>query len=146
MEAFMREALAEAEVAFSRGEVPIGALVVRDGEIIARAHNRREEFLDPTAHAELLAIRQAAQMLGTWRLAGTALFVTLEPCPMCAGALVQARVDTVVYGARDPKAWGTLTVRDVAENAAVNHQARVIGGVLEEECQGLLRRFFEARR
>ncbi len=146
MEAFMREALVEAETAFRHGEIPVGALVVRNGEVIARAHNRREELLDPTAHAEILAIRQTAEKLGTWRLAGTALFVTLEPCPMCAGALVQARVDTVVYGARDPKAWGTLTVRDVAENAAVNHQVRVIGGVLEEECQALLRRFFEARR
>ena len=142
----MREALAEAEKALELGEVPVGAILVRDGEVISRAHNRREELGDPTAHAEILAIRQAARSLGTWRLARTTLFVTLEPCPMCAGALVQARVDTVVFGARDPKAWGTLTVRDVAENAAVNHQAKVVSGVLEEECQAILRRFFQLRR
>ncbi|MCL5676793.1 MAG: tRNA adenosine(34) deaminase TadA [Firmicutes bacterium] len=146
LESFMREALAEAEKALELGEVPVGAILVRDGEVISRAHNRREELGDPTAHAEILAIRRAARSLGTWRLARTTLFVTLEPCPMCAGALVQARVDTVVFGARDPKAWGTLTVRDVAENAAVNHQAKVISGVLEEECQAILRRFFQLRR
>ena len=146
LENFMREALAEAEEALKLGEVPVGALIVCNGEVVSRAHNRREELADPTAHAEILAIRQAAEKLGTWRLARTTLFVTLEPCPMCAGALVQARVDAVVYAAADPKAWGTLTVRDIAENTQTNHQVKVIGGVLEEESQTLLRRFFEARR
>ncbi len=143
---FMRGALAEGEEALKLGEIPVGALMVRNGEVIAQAHNRREELMDPTAHAEILVIRQAAKELGSWRLAGTTLFVTLEPCPMCAGALVQARVETVVYGTADPKAWGTLTVRDIAENAATNHQVKVIGGVLEEESRELLRRFFQTRR
>jgi len=145
-EDFMREALAEAEKAFALGEVPIGAVVVRDGEVISRAHNLRESTHDATAHAEILAIRQAGQRLGGWRLTGCTLYVTIEPCPMCAGALVQSRISHLVYGAPDPKAWADLSLLSVVQNPGLNHRLAVTGGVLAEECGALMKRFFRARR
>ena len=145
-ERFMREAIAEAEKALAEGEVPVGAVVVRDGVVIARGHNRREAWRDPTAHAELLAIREAAAATGGWRLEGTTLYVTVEPCPMCAGAVVLARIPEVVYGADDPKAGAAGSVMEVLREPRFNHRARVVRGVLEEECSEVLRRFFRGLR
>ncbi len=142
----MDTALAEAQAAADLGDVPIGAVVVRDGRIIARAHNRRECLRDPTAHAEIDALRQAARILGGWRLAGCTLYVTLEPCVMCAGALVQARVTRLVYGAADPKAGAAGSVVDVARDARFNHVVEVVGGIRETECRALLRDFFAGLR
>ena len=142
----MREALAEAEKALALDEVPVGAVLVADGRIIARGYNRRETDADPTAHAELLALKDGAARRRHWRLHGTTLYVTLEPCPMCAGALVNARVDRLVYGAADPKAGAAGSVLDVAGNDRLNHRLTVTGGVLAEEAAVLLRRFFATRR
>ena len=146
MTSYMREALDEAEKAFAKGEVPIVAVIVKDGEVIARTHNLRETFHDPTAHAEILAIRMAGESLGGWRLSGTTLYVTVEPCPMCAGALVQARVDRLVYGAEDPKGWAGKAVAEIADNPGLNHRVEIIGGIMEEECREIMRRFFQERR
>ena len=143
---FMREALAEAEQALAEGEVPIGAVVVQDGVIIARAHNRRETWHDPTAHAEILALREAAVKLGSWRLENATIYVTLEPCPMCAGAMVQGRVTRVVYGAPDPKAGAAGSLINLLQHDKFNHRVEIIGGVLAEEGGELLRRFFRSRR
>lgn len=142
----MEIALAQAREAGDHGDVPIGAAILRDGEPISRAGNERELRPDPTAHAEVLAIRAAAQALGGWRLPGTVLYVTLEPCAMCAGAIVLARIPLVVYGARDPKAGAAGSVLDVLAEPALNHLPAVLGGVREEECSTLLRDFFAARR
>ena len=145
--AFMREALAEAGAAARLGEVPIGAVIVRDDRVIARGHNRREEDRDPTAHAELVALREAARFLGGWRLPGCTLYVTLEPCAMCAGALIQSRIRRLVYGAPDPKAGAAGSVVDLIRDARFNHVVEVARGVLEAECGALLREFFaELRR
>ncbi|HEY8083377.1 MAG TPA: tRNA adenosine(34) deaminase TadA [Solirubrobacterales bacterium] len=130
----------------SHGDVPIGAVLARDGEPIAIAGNERELRRDPTAHAEILAIRAAAEALGGWRLPGTTLYVTLEPCAMCAGAIVLARIPEVVFGAYDPKAGAAGSVLDVLAEPALNHRPRVTGGVLEAECASLLADFFAARR
>ncbi|MCL6613687.1 MAG: tRNA adenosine(34) deaminase TadA [Firmicutes bacterium] len=143
---FMRAALAEAEKALAMDEVPVGAVVVAGGEIIGRGHNRRETEGDPTAHAEILALREAARRRGHWRLHGTTLYVTLEPCPMCAGALVNARVDRLVFGAIDPKAGAAGTLFNLVEDPRLNHRLEVTGGVLGEEAAELLRRFFRLRR
>ncbi|HHT62679.1 MAG: tRNA adenosine(34) deaminase TadA [Bacillota bacterium] len=143
---YMQEALLEAEKAFEKGEVPIGAVVVYGGKIIARAHNLREERNDPTAHAEILAIQEAAQNIKSWRLKGAAMYVTLEPCPMCAGALVQARIDTLVFGAWDGKAGAAGTLLDITNFPGFNHQLKVFGGVMEQECQEIMRRFFSRLR
>jgi tRNA(adenine34) deaminase len=145
-EEYMREALREAAAAAAIGEVPIGAVIVKDGQIIARAHNLRESNHDATAHAEILAIRQAGQLLGGWRLTGCTLYVTVEPCPMCAGALVQSRVDQVVFGASDPKAWADRKLTEIVQNPGLNHRLEVTGGVLAEECSEIIRAFFRARR
>ena len=145
-ESFMRHALHEAERAAAEGEVPVGAIVVADGQIIAAAHNQREALLDPTAHAEMIAITQAAAALGSWRLTGCTLYVTLEPCPMCAGAIVQARLPHVVYGAADPKAGAVESLYEVLTDSRLNHTANVTRGVLAEECGNALREFFRARR
>jgi len=139
-------AIEQAREAERHGDVPIGAVVARDGEAIAAAGNEREMRRDPTAHAELLAIRAAAEALGGWRLPGTILYVTLEPCAMCAGAVVLARIPTVVFGAADPKAGAAGSVLDVLAEPALNHRPRVVGGVLGEECAALLEGFFSARR
>jgi tRNA(adenine34) deaminase len=145
-EVYMRQALERAEAAEENGDVPIGAVVVRAGEVIGAAGNERELRGDPTAHAELLALRQAAERLGGWRIEDASLFVTLEPCAMCAGAIVLARVARVVYGAADPKAGAAGSVLDVLSEPALNHNPQVSGGVLEEECAALLSSFFSARR
>jgi tRNA(adenine34) deaminase len=145
---FMELALAEARRAATLGEVPIGALVVRreDGVVLAAAHNRRELDQDPTAHAEILALREAARRIGSWRLEGCLLYVTLEPCPMCAGALVNARIEELVYGADDPKAGGVRTLYAICEDARLNHRLRVVPGVLAEACAAELREFFAGLR
>jgi tRNA(adenine34) deaminase len=145
-ERLMRVALSRAREAESHGDVPIGAVVARDGEVLAAAGNERELRGDPTAHAEILAIRSAAEALGGWRLSGTTLYVTLEPCAMCAGAIVLARIPAIVYGAPDPKAGAAGSVLDVLSEPALNHRPAVIGGVLEEDCAAMLQGFFAARR
>ena len=142
----MEIALEEARRAEEHGDVPIGAAVFRDGELLSRAGNERELRRDPTAHAELLAIRAAAAELGGWRLPGTTLFVTLEPCAMCAGAIVLARVPLVIFGTRDPKAGAAGSVLDVLAEPALNHRPETIVGVREAECATLLREFFADRR
>jgi tRNA(adenine34) deaminase len=143
---FMRLALREAESALAHDDVPIGAVVVRDGEAIAAAGNEREVRQDPTAHAEVLALRAAAERLGGWRIPDATLYVTLEPCAMCAGAIVLARVPRIVYGAADPKAGAAGSVLDVLGEPALNHNPRVEAGVLASEAAALLERFFSARR
>src|SRR6476646_6340357 len=143
---FMRLALREAELASAHEDVPIGAVVVRDGELLAAAHNERELRQDPTAHAEILALREAARAVGSWRVLDAAIYVTLEPCAMCAGAIVLARVPRVVYGASDPKAGACGSVLDVLGEPRLNHRPQVAGGLLAPECGELLSRFFAARR
>ncbi len=143
---FMRLALREADRALEHEDVPIGAVLVRDGEVVAAAHNERELRQDPTAHAEIIALRGAAQAAGTWRLLDMVLYVTLEPCAMCAGAIVLARVPRVVFGASDPKAGACGSVLDVLGEARLNHRPDVAGGLLAEECGGLLSAFFASRR
>jgi tRNA(adenine34) deaminase len=145
-QAFMREALREARRAALHEDVPIGAVVVRDGAVIARAGNQRELDDDPTAHAEILALREASRQVGAWRLDGCTLYVTLEPCFMCAGALVNARVDRLVYGTADPKAGATGSLADVCRDPRLNHRLEVEGGVLADEASALLVAFFRERR
>jgi tRNA(adenine34) deaminase len=142
----MRLALQEAERAAGWGDVPIGAVVTRGDEAVARAGNQRERLGDPTAHAEVLALREAAAALGTLRLAGATVYVTLEPCPMCAGAIVLARVDRLVFGAPDPKAGFAGSLGDLVRDPRLNHRVEVTSGVLAEECAEVLRRFFAGRR
>jgi len=142
----MRLAIGQAIAAQRHGDVPIGAVIAAEGEPIALAGNERELRGDPTAHAELLAIRAASEALGGWRLPLTTLYVTLEPCAMCAGAIVLARVPEVVFGAWDPKAGAAGSVLNVLDEPALNHRPEVMGGVLAEECAGLLQRFFADRR
>jgi tRNA(adenine34) deaminase len=142
----MMEALAEARRAAGIGEVPIGALVVRDGVVVGRGHNRREIDGDPLAHAEILAIRQAASVAGGWRLSGCTMYVTLEPCAMCAGALVNGRVERLVYGAPDPKAGYCGTLGNVVQDPRLNHRLEVTAGVMESESAALLRGFFASLR
>ncbi len=145
-EYFMRLALREAERAAEHGDVPVGCVVAREGEVIAAAPNEREFRNDPTAHCEILALREAATATGTWRLSDAVAYVTLEPCPMCAGALVLARVSRVVYGAADPKAGAAGSVLDVLAEPRLNHRPEVAGGLLAEESAELLRSFFDSRR
>lgn len=145
-EHFMGEALKEAQKAFDMDEVPVGAVIVKDGSIIARAHNTREMSQDATAHAEILAIRKACEAVGSWRLIGCSLYVTLEPCPMCAGAIILARLDRVVFGAWDPKAGAAGSVVNLFEVERFNHHPEVISGVLAEECGALLKEFFRQKR
>jgi len=145
-EDFMRLALAEAEKAGQLTEVPIGAVIVKDGEVIARAHNLRETSQRPLAHAECLAIESASEALGTWRLSGCTLYVTLEPCPMCAGAILQSRIDTLVFGASDPKAGCAGTLMNLLDDSRFNHQTEVISGILKEACGSKLTRFFRGLR
>lgn len=144
-ELFMRQALVEAQKAYELGEVPVGAVVVRDGQIISRGHNRREIDHMATAHAELLVMQEACRLLGRWRLSDCTLYVTLEPCPMCAGTIVNARVGRVVYGAKDAKAGAMGSVLSL--NAyPLNHKAAVTTGVLEKDCAAILSDFFEKKR
>ena len=144
--AWMREALAEAERALAHGDVPVGAVAVRDGAIVGRGHNRKEADADPTAHAEMIALREAARSLGGWRLADVTLYCTLEPCPMCAGAMVMARLPRLVYGADDPKAGAAGSVIELLRDPCFNHRVAVTRGVLAEQAQALLERFFARLR
>lgn len=145
-ESRMRAAFKEARRALEDDEVPVGAIVVHEGRVIGRAHNQRERLKDPTAHAEMIALTQAAAALESWRLDGAVLYVTLEPCLMCAGALVNARVKRVVYGAKDPRAGACGSIYNVGIDARLNHRFEVAGGVLEGECAELLREFFAKKR
>jgi len=142
----MREALAEAERGQAAGEVPVGAVVVIDGAIVGRAHNAPIALSDPTAHAEVLALREAARRAGNYRLPGATLYVTLEPCAMCCGAVLQARLARVVYGALDPKAGAVESLHRLLDDARLNHRVSAVGGVLEAESAALLRGFFDTRR
>ena len=143
---FMQQAIEEANKAKAIGEVPIGAVIVKDGQIIARAHNLREKIQLSNAHAEMLAISKANEVVGSWRLEDCIMYVTLEPCPMCAGAIVQSRIPTVIYGAKDPKGGCCGTIYNLLDESKFNHQCEVISGVLEEECGQLLSDFFRELR
>ena len=143
---FMKEALKEAKKALEKDEPPVGAVIVKDDKIIARGHNLREALQDPTAHAEMLAIRAAAAGLGRWRLSDCTIYVTLEPCAMCAGAMVLARFHRLVYGADDPKAGAVNSLMNLVSDSRLNHQVEVQNGVLAQECGNLLRDFFSSRR
>ncbi len=145
-ERFMRLALAEAEQALAEEEVPVGAVIVHGSRVIAAAHNQREALKDPTAHAEMIAITQAAESLGDWRLEGCTLYVTLEPCIMCSGAILQARVPIVVYGATDPKAGAVNTLFHLLGDARLNHRCQVIPGIQAVPCGEILTRFFQMQR
>jgi len=145
-ERWMREALEEARAAELHGDVPIGAVVVHRGRVIGRGHNEREERADPTAHAEVTALRAAAAALGSWRVLDSTLYVTLEPCAMCAGAIVLSRIPRVVYGTADPKAGAAGSVLDVLADPRLNHRPTVDAGVLAEDCGAILREFFATRR
>ncbi len=145
-EYFMRLALREAERALEHDDVPIGAVVVKDGEVIGAGHNERELRSDPTAHAEMVALREAARVLDSWRVLDSVMYVTLEPCAMCAGAIILARVPRVVFGAADPKAGATGSVINVLDLSELNHRPQVQSGLLAEECADLLRAFFAERR
>ncbi|SRR5712691_6393011 len=145
-EGFMREALAEARKALAAGEVPVGAIVVQAGEVIGRGHNQPVGLSDPTAHAEVLALREAGLKLGNYRLPGAALYVTVEPCQMCCGAVLLARLERVVYGVREPKSGAAESLYRLLDDPRVNHRTTVEGGVLEEDCRALLAAFFEVKR
>ena len=145
-QAFMREALAQAQRAWEQGEVPVGAVVVKDGVVIARGYNQPIGRHDPTAHAEIVALRAAAEALGNYRLPGCELYVTLEPCVMCSGAMMHARLARIVYGAPDPKTGACGSVVNLFEEDQLNHHAQTVGGVLADDCAGLLKSFFAARR
>ena len=145
-EHFIFKAMEEAAIAEENGDVPIGAIITYENSIIARAHNQREQLNDPTAHAEIIALTQAAAYLGTWRLHGCSIYVTLEPCPMCAGALVLARVDRLVYGCNDPKTGACGSLYNIVEDDRLNHRIATISGVLADECSRQLSAFFQKKR
>ena len=145
-EAWMRQALDQARTAFDEGEVPVGAVIVHEAAVVGVGYNQRESLKDPTAHAEIIAITQAAQTLDSWRLNDCTLYATLEPCPMCAGAIVQARIRCVVYGTTDPKGGACHTLYQITEDSRLNHQATVLGGVLQDECRQILQEFFQLQR
>jgi tRNA(adenine34) deaminase len=145
-ERYMQEALAEARAAHERGEIPVGAVAVHNGQIIGRGHNLREELGDPSAHAEMIALREAAQALGGWRLSEVTLYCTMEPCPMCAGAMVLARLPRLVYGVEDPKSGAAGSVFNIVRSPRLNHRVQVIRGVLVEESRDLLDLFFNDLR
>ncbi len=145
-EHYMRIALAEAEAALAEGEVPVGAVIVQHDRVIASAHNQREQLRDPTAHAEMIAITQAAGALNSWRLEDCTLYVTLEPCPMCAGAILQARIPVVVYGAPDPKGGAVHTLYQLLSDPRLNHRPQIVPGVLQEQGGQILTRFFQSQR
>ena len=143
---YMREALAEARKAYAMGEIPIGAVLVHEGTIISRHHNRREIDHDATAHAEMLVIREACELLSRWRLTGCALYVTIEPCPMCAGAIINSRLDKVVYGSSDYKGGAVESLFNVLSHPGLNHEPEVVAGVLADECSQIMKDFFKERR
>lgn len=142
----MQEALKEAEIAYSHQEVPVGAVIVYQNKIIARAHNQKEELQDPTAHAEILAIQQAVKYLESWHLEDSTLYVTLEPCPMCTYAMLQARIKRLVFGTNDPKAGAAGSIINIVQDKRFNHQLEVKKGILEKECHLILQKFFQERR
>ena len=146
MKKFMEEAFKEARKAAVEGEVPIGAVIVREGEVIARAHNRTEQDKDPTAHAEMLAIREAAKHLGGWRLTGCSMFVTTEPCSMCAGAIVWSRIEKLYIGTMDPKAGACGSRMNIPQDSRLNHYVEIETGLMREECAGLMKDFFRKLR
>ena len=145
-ERWMKVALEEAQLAADKGEVPVGAVVIHEGALIAKSHNLRELNKDPLAHAELLAIADAARLLGRWRLIECTLYVTLEPCPMCAGAIVNSRLDRIVYGASDPRAGACGTIFNIVEDERLNHRPEVVRGILQEPCSQILSKFFKDLR
>ena len=142
----MRMALAQADAAREAGEVPVGAVIVHHDRVIAAAHNQREQLKDPTAHAEMIAITQAAEAMRSWRLEGCRLYVTLEPCPMCAGAIIQARIPNLVFGATDPKAGAVVSLYQLLNDARLNHQTQFANGILADECGRILTEFFRHQR
>ncbi|MDD3706430.1 MAG: tRNA adenosine(34) deaminase TadA [Clostridiaceae bacterium] len=143
---FMKKALEEAQKAFEMDEVPVGAVIVRNGKIISATHNRREISKDATAHAEMLAIREACEILGSWRLIDCDMYVTLEPCVMCSGAILQARIERLYIGAMDPKGGAAGSILDLFEDYHFNHKTQVIKGILEEECGQILKKYFKEKR
>ena len=143
---FMKMAIEQAEQALAIGEVPVGAVIAQQGRVIAAAHNQREQLKDPTAHAEMIAITQAAESMESWRLVDCAMYVTLEPCPMCAGAILNARVPKVIFGATDPKGGAVVSVFKMLGDARMNHRAEVVQGVMDVESAELLKRFFRSKR
>ena len=143
---FMEMALAQAQAAFTADEVPVGAVIVQGSRLLAEARNQREELSDPTAHAEMIAITQAAAAVGSWRLEDCTLYVTLEPCPMCAGAILQARIPRVVYGADDPKAGALHSLYQLGNDHRLNHRVESVGGLLADRCGGILTEFFASKR
>ncbi len=143
---YMRMALGEAEKAAALGEIPVGAVIVSEGNIIATAHNMRESWQDATAHAEIIAIREACAKLKSWRLSDCTLYVTVEPCPMCSGAIVNGRLGRVVYGCPDSKAGGAESIFNIINNPNLNHRSEVVSGVCEEECAAIIKKFFHRRR
>ena len=145
-EKYMEMALQEAVKAAALGEVPVGAVVVKDRTVIAKAHNMRERWMDATAHAEVIAIQEACKKLHNWRLSGCTLYVTVEPCPMCAGAIYNSRIDTVIFGCRDNRAGAVESLFNVLSHPLLNHQPQVIGGILEDRCAAVVKKFFAARR
>jgi len=145
-EHWMRQALAEAREAAQSGDIPVGAVVVREGRVIGRGRNQREALQDPTAHAEILALTAAAEYLGSWRLDGCRLYVTMEPCPMCAGALVNSRIEECIYGVKDPKAGAVDSLYHLCEDPRLNHRCRVISGILLPEIEDSLKHFFQTLR
>ncbi len=145
-EHYMQLALSEAQQAYEEDEAPIGAVIVHENRVIAAAHDQREQLNDPTAHAEMIAITQAAEALHCWRLEGCTLYVTLEPCPMCAGAIVQARIPTVVYGAADPKAGAVRTLYSLLDDPRLNHRCQIVPGVLADACGRIVTQFFQQQR
>lgn len=145
-EFYIKECLKEAKKALEKDEVPIGCLIVSEGRIIGRAHNQKEILKDPTAHAEMIAITQAASYLDNWRLEGVDVYVTVEPCLMCAAALVQARVKRIIYGVNDPKAGGCGSIFNIVNEKRLNHQIELISGILKEDCQAILQEFFRLKR
>lgn len=146
MEKFMKLAIKQAKLARQKDEVPVGCVIVQDGKVIASAHNLREKTQDATAHAEILCIKKACKKLGTFRLSDCQLYVTLEPCPMCAGAIINARIETVYFGAYDPKAGCCGTLINLTEDGRFNHTAKTVGGILSKECAALLSDFFAEKR
>jgi tRNA(adenine34) deaminase len=145
-ERYMRLAIEQAEIAQENGDVPIGAVIVHNGQIIGKAYNQREQLQDPTAHAEIIALTQAAAALESWRLEDCTMYVTLEPCPMCAGSLVLARINRLVYGCDDPKTGAVKSLYNIVTDSRLNHRIEVINGVLADECSDLLEQFFQKRR
>lgn len=143
---FMNEALKEAKIAYEKGEVPIGAVIVLDGEIIGRGHNERETKKDPTRHAEIAAIQEAAKSIGDWRLTGACLYVTIEPCVMCIGAAQQSRIKRVVFGSKDPKGGAAVSLYQIPQDQRLNHVIEVEEGVLEDECRAIMQEFFRTLR